>query len=231
MRSPRSFPLRRWLLLVAFIGALGTAMVADCLRAVHGASAGIIHTAVQDVPAAFTAIVLGCRVNGDDPSRCLEERLIAALELHRSGRVHRLLLSGDHGTQGYDEVNTMKDWLVARGVPEAHVFLDHAGFDTYDSMVRARKVFQVDDAVIVSQHFHLPRALYLAHAAGLQASALAADPPQGSACRGSAVREPLACVKAVLDARLALEPRFLGPAIPVQGDPAVSFDRPAASVR
>ncbi|MFN8350564.1 MAG: hypothetical protein U0U25_03775 [Flavobacteriales bacterium] len=86
--------MRRWLLLtVAFIGALGTAMVADCLRAVHRASAGIIHTAVQDVPAT-TAIVLGCRVNGDDPSRCLEERLIAALELHRSGRMHRLLLSG-----------------------------------------------------------------------------------------------------------------------------------------
>lgn len=211
---------------MAFLASLGMAVVADCVRSVRRAAAGSVHTRLSQVAPMFTAIVLGCRVNGDDPSRCLEERLRTALELYRSGRAQRLLLSGDHGTRGYDEVNTMKDWLVSQGVPEAHVFLDHAGFDTYDSMVRANKVFKVDDAIIVSQRFHLPRALYLARAAGLRAVAFAADPPGGSACRGSAVREPLACVKAVLDARLSLEPRFLGPPIPVHGDPSASFDRP-----
>ena len=227
-------PLRRLrgsFLPAVFLAALFAAAVGDCLRAVHRTADGAIHAGIRDMPAAFTAIVLGCRVNGDDPSRCLEERLQAALELYRSGRVQRLLLSGDHGTKGYDEVNTMKDWLVFRDVPEAHIFLDHAGFDTYDSMVRARKVFQVDNAVIVSQYFHLPRAVYLARAAGLRAVAFAAHPPGGSACRGSAVREPLACVKAVLDARLAFAPRYLGPPIPVHGDPGASFDRPSTEAR
>ena len=125
----------------------------------------------------------------------------------------------------------MRTWLLDHGVAADHVFLDHAGFDTWDTMVRAREVFRVDGAVVVTQAFHLPRAVFLARKAGLDVVGVAADPPGGSCCAGSAVREPLACVKAVLDARLALDPRFLGPAIPVQGDPAASFDRPAASAR
>jgi len=114
---------------------------------------------------------------------------------------------------------------VAHGVTEAHIFLDHAGFDTHDTMVRARQVFQVTDAVIVSQAFHLPRAIYLAQAAGLTVVGVSADPPQGSVCAGSKVREPLASLKAWLDVAFASDPKFLGPPIPITGDPSASFDR------
>lgn len=184
------------------------------------------HLAMSSAaPMRFTGIVLGCRVNGDDPSGCLEERLETGLALYRSGSVQRLLLSGDHGSRGYDEVNAMRTWLLHRGVDTAHVFLDHAGFDTYDTMVRARSVFGVQDALVVSQLFHLPRAVYIARSIGIDAVGVEADPIGGSACAGSRMREPLACVKAVLNVWMGADPAFYGPAIPITGRPEASLDR------
>lgn len=207
-----------------YVGLVCTAIVADMRSRVVRTSDPWLIRAGAPVPERYTGIVLGCRVNGDDPSACLEERLQKALELHASGDVQRLLLSGDHGTTGYDEVNTMRDWLLARGVPEDDVFLDHAGFDTWDSMVRARDVFQVDGAIIITQAFHLPRAIYLARAAGLDAVGIAADPPTGSSCAGSAIREPFACTKAVLNVLFDASPHLGGPAIPISGSPAATLD-------
>ncbi len=209
-----------------YAALLFSGFVVDMQARVRTASEPWLVQGDAEVPFRFTAIVLGCRVNGDDPSACLEERLSKALELYQSGRVQRLLLSGDHGTAGYDEVNAMRAWLLARGVRNEHIFLDHAGFDTWDSMVRARAVFQVEGTVIVTQGFHLPRAVYLARAAGLDAVGVAADPPAGSRCGGSAVREPFACAKAVMNAAFKASPRFLGPVIPITGTPDPTLDSP-----
>lgn len=217
--------VQRALLLGAYAVCLLLALLLDMHNRVHRVSGPFLCTRNEPVPLRYTGIVLGCRVNGDDPSNCLEERLNTALALYEGGRVQRLLLSGDHGTKGYDEVNTMREWLVQRGVPGPHIFLDHAGFDTYDTMVRALKVFEVRDALVISQAFHLPRAVYLARSIGIDAIGVSADPPQGSSCRGSAVREPLACLKAVLNVTFHSSPHFLGPVIPITGAPDASFDR------
>jgi vancomycin permeability regulator SanA len=224
--------MQRWRTLVKRLaiaggtaGALVAALAWGARSWVSGSSQGHIVDRGAQVQAG-TAIVLGCRVNGEEVSGCLEERLETALGLYTNGRVQRLLLSGDHGRKGYDEVNTMMDWLVAHGVPKAHIFLDHAGFDTHDSMVRAHAVYQVSDALVVSQDFHLPRAVFLAQQAGIAATGVRADPPGGSVCGGSRWREPLACLKACADALLGSSPRFLGPAIPITGDPCASYDRP-----
>ena len=214
------------LLLLAFIAGLGLALMGSFIQRAVRAEGTALITGGQVAPH-HTAIVLGCRVSGEVVSGCLEERLLVAQRLYAEGRVQRLLLSGDHGREGYDEVNAMKDWLMARGVPEEHIFLDHAGFDTYDSMVRAKKVYQVPDAIVISQSFHLPRALFLAQRVGLDAVGVSADPPQGSVCRGSSYREPLACVKAWLDVQLGSDPRFLGPVIPITGSPQATFDKPS----
>jgi SanA protein len=217
-----------WLLrALAFVyaGFLLIAVLLDMRSRVRTDAAAHIVRSAQEAPARYTAIVLGCRVNGDEPSLCLEERLQAALGLYRTGKVKRVLLSGDHGTVGYDEVNAMRQWLVEREVPLEHIFLDHAGFDTYDTMKRAREIFQVDNALVVSQAFHLPRAVYLARAVGIDALGVTADPTAGSACGSSWLREPVACTKAVLNVFFGASPKFLGPAIPITGSPQASFDR------
>ena len=120
-------------------------------------------------------LVLGCRVHEDgSPSLMLADRLEKGIELYESGASARLLMSGDHGRSEYDEVNTMKAFAVEQGVPSEAVFMDHAGFSTYDSIYRAKDVFQAEKIIVVSQEYHLSRALYIAERLGLDAYGVAA---------------------------------------------------------
>jgi SanA protein len=174
----------------------------------------------RNAPRAQTALVLGALVERDGrPSPMLRDRIAAAAELYRAGKVEKVLASGDHGQVTYDEVNVMRRELVRLGVPDEDVFTDHAGFDTWDSVVRARKVFAVESALIVTQGFHLPRAVWLARRAGLDAHGVAADVGgyAGQARKGS-VREVVARTKAAADVVTGAEPRFLGERIPITGD-------------
>src|SRR3954464_3413541 len=127
-----------------------------------------VTTDAAQVPHAQAALVLGARVmpNGA-PSSMLSDRIAAAAELYEAGKVDKLLLSGDHSRVNYDEVGTMKRILPARGIPAENIFTDHAGFDTWDSAQRARRIFDVRSAVVVTQNFHMARALYDARRAGL----------------------------------------------------------------
>jgi SanA protein len=146
-------------------------------------------------------------------SQMLADRVQGAVNLWRAGKVQRILVSGDHHTWSYDEPDTMRRALQAAGVPGRDVFTDHAGFDTWDSMVRARKVFGVHSAIVVTQGFHMPRALYLASQAGLDAQGLTTD-LHGYGRQGqlSSLREVLARVKAVYqgttDQKVLLGPRI-----------------------
>ncbi|QQR86856.1 MAG: YdcF family protein [Flavobacteriales bacterium] len=190
----------------------------------HRSSAGIVAS-TDHLNKAWTIVVLGSFVTDDGVSACVEERLQRAFEVYSSAKGQRFLITGDHGRNDYDEVNTMLRRLVQMGVPKEHIFLDHAGFDTYDSMWRAKHVFQVDSAIIVSQGFHLPRAQYLASAVGLRAQSIAADPPDGSVCARAGVREPLARIKAFMNAVLRSEAHHAGPAIPITGSSSASHDQ------
>jgi len=179
-----------------------------------------------EVPRAQAALVLGAQVmpNGA-PSSMLSDRITAAEELYKAGRVDKLLLSGDHGRVKYDEVNTMKRILLARGIPPEDIFLDHAGFDTWDSAQRARRVFDVDSAVVVTQRFHMARALWDARRAGLKVSGYAADKRDyGRVMPRLRVREAAARVKAIGDTVTGADPHFLGPVIPITGDGRLSWD-------
>jgi SanA protein len=174
----------------------------------------------EDAPQAQVAIVLGARIypNGT-PSPMLADRLQTGVSLYKLGKVEKLLLSGDHGQTTYDEVNVMLEYVLERGVPEEDVFTDHAGFSTYDTMYRARDVFKVTTALVVTQKFHLARAVYTARALGLDATGVQADiQPYGDE-RRFAIRDWLARVKALWQLHVTRPgPRFLGPAIPIDGD-------------
>src|SRR3989338_7718288 len=131
---------------------------------------------IGEIDPAPVAIVLGAKVKTDgQPSDILRDRLLTAIDLYRAGSVEKILVSGDDGQVEYDEVNAMRLYLLSADVDPDDIFLDHAGFDTYDSMIRAQKVFGVTKAIIVTQAYHLPRALYLADAFGIDAQGVAAD--------------------------------------------------------
>lgn len=217
-------PRRHWRLHLGVIAFIIGALLAINAWVLWKSEAGIVAQQ-QDLRPAFTIIVLGSFVTSEGVSGCVEERLQRGLEIYRSGKGKRFLITGDHGRKGYDEVNTMMDRLVELGVPQEDIFLDHAGFDTYDSMWRARRVFGVDRAVIVSQGFHLPRAQYIASSLGLHTQSFAADPVGGSVCDRAGMREPLARVKAFLDVLFASAPQHGGPPIPITGPASASHDR------
>jgi SanA protein len=174
-------------------------------------------TSATDAPHAQAAIILGALVNKDGSmSSMLADRVQRGAELYKAGKVDRVIVSGDHHTWAYDEPTTMRKALQAQGVPADKIFTDHAGFNTWATMVRARKVFEVKSALIVTQGFHMTRSLYLAEAAGLTANGVTSDlQPYGRQQTVSEVREVPARVKAFGSALLG-QKVLLGPKIPVE---------------
>lgn len=188
-------------------------------------TANQIHNSPNDVKPAYTGIVLGSLVFSEKRvSKTVAFRCQKAIELYKSGKIKRILVSGDHGTKEYDEVNAMKNYLVKNGVPERDIFLDHAGFNTYDTMIRAKKVFEVEDAIIISQDFHLARAVYIANHAGIDAQAIAAADSPFLNKKYIENREILARIKSFAEVAINREPKYLGEIIPITGSSVASFD-------
>jgi SanA protein len=183
---------------------------------------------VSSVRPAQVAIVLGALVQPDGRmSGMLQDRVDRALQLWRAKKVSRILVSGDHLRWGYDEPTTMRRALQAAGVPADAIFTDHAGVDTRATMVRARRVFRVRDAIVVTQGFHMGRALYLARAAGLRAQGVTSDlHPYGAQQRRSDLREILARTKSVAS-QITGAAVLLGPPHPITGDGRGSWGPPA----
>ncbi|WP_445148958.1 SanA/YdcF family protein [Baekduia sp. Peel2402] len=216
---------RRALLRIAIGGTAAVTLLVAVANVVVLAGARGTTADPAAEPHAQVALVLGAGLNQDgSPSGMLEDRLRAAVALYRDGRVDRILASGDHGRPGYDEPNAMRHELVRLGVPDEDVFTDHAGFATLDSVVRAKKVFDVKSAIVVTQGFHLPRALWLARQAGLTAYGLEAGAGHGYGRNGTKakVREVIARTKAVGDILTGAKPKFLGPTVDVAGDARAS---------
>lgn len=164
-------------------------------------------------------LVLGCGVRSDGtPSAMLEDRLKQSITLYTGGAAPKLLFSGDHGQTDYDEVNTMKNYALQTGVPSQDIFMDHAGFSTYESVYRAKEIFQAEKILIVTQEYHLHRALHLAKALGLEAYGVSADLRSYGGQFYRDVREILARNKDVLTGIFKPKPTYLGEAIPVWGD-------------
>ena len=215
--------MRRILLIAggALLVLLGLSVL---LRLPVEAVADHVYPSVAAVPARAVVIVpgAGLRPNGT-PRDVLAARLDCAIEAWRSGKATRILVSGDHGRADYDEPNAMRRYLLARGIPDAVVFMDHAGFRTRDTMERAARVFEVESAIVCTQALHAPRSVYLALDAGIDAVGAVA---QGDAWLGFGqhLREHIAIDAAVLDAAVGTEPAVLGRRIPIAGDSRLSHD-------
>lgn len=216
LRVPRFLRRRRGQRIAFQAAVLLTVLGLAPVTWVYVAAAGRVRT-IDDVPEAPVALVLGAGVWGDQPSRLLARRLDVAIDLYRAGKVKVLLVSGDNSREEYNEPDVMRRYLVEHGVPETQVVADYAGFSTWDSCVRAKKVFGVDRLIVVSQEFHVRRALVLCEAAGLDAYGVGDDSLHGE-LRGPTLfggaREILAAYKALGEAALQPDPTFLGPSEP-----------------
>ena len=182
-----------------------------------------IHTDQLPADGADCILVLGAGVRPDgSPSDMLFDRVQTGLSLYHSGTAPKLLMSGDHGQTDYDEVACMLSLAREDGVPAEDIFLDHAGFSTYESLVRAKEVFGAQRVVIVTQKYHLHRALYIADSLGLEAVGVSADLRSYRGQRMRDAREAAARVKDVLSVWLGAEPTYLGDTIDLSGDGRVT---------
>lgn len=170
-------------------------------------------------------LVLGAGIWGDKPSPMLEERLLQGITLYNNQTSSKIIMSGDHGKEEYDEVNVMKDFAIEKGVKSEDIFMDHAGFSTYDSVYRAKEIFKAQKIIIVTQKYHLHRALYVAEKLGIEAYGVASDPRE---YRGQVVRElreVLARDKDFFKCIIKPEPTYLGDTIPVSGNGDATNDK------
>lgn len=209
-------------------------LIAVGAGAVFGINAHVKQTAgahiiTQEEAAVLTdvdcVLVLGCGVREDGtPSHMLEDRLRQGVALYDLNAAPKLLMSGDHGREDYNEVGTMKQYAVDASVPSEDVFMDHAGFSTYESLYRAKEIFGADKIVIVTQEYHLYRALFIARQMGLEAYGVASDYRQYMGQMVREVREILARTKDFANTLFWPEPTYLGEAIPVNGNGNVTND-------
>ena len=170
-------------------------------------------------------IVLGAGIWGDRPSPMLQDRLDEAIKLYEEGKAPKIIMSGDNGQEGYDEVNVMKDYAIEKGIPSEDIFMDHAGFSTYESIYRAKEIFQVKKAIIVTQKYHLYRALYIANKLDLDVIGVGADPRTYSGQTFREAREILARNKDFVQVIFKIKPTYLGETIPVSGDGNITNDK------
>jgi vancomycin permeability regulator SanA len=197
----------------AVVILVSVATVATSLIWVRAASSGRIYT-LDDVPARPVAMVLGAEVFADGtPSPFLQARLAMARDLYRAGKVRAVLVSGDNMNFGYNEPDAMRAWLIGQGVPEAKVVADYAGFDTSDSCQRAHRIFGATALIVLTQSYHIRRAVALCRDAGIDAVGVGDE--SVAVHRGpwkrALVREQGAIVKALIDVVTGQEPTHWGP--------------------
>lgn len=169
-------------------------------------------------------IVLGAGIWREKPSPMLEDRLLEGINLYNNNVSNKIIMSGDHGREEYDEVNIMKNYAIEKGIPSENIFMDHAGFSTYESIYRAKEIFEAKKVVIVTQKYHLYRALYIANQLGLEAYGVGADPRQYVGATYRELREILARDKDFIKCIFKPEPTYLGETIPVSGDGDITND-------
>ncbi len=169
-------------------------------------------------------LVLGAGLRNGKPSPVLKDRLDTAYEVYESRASNKIIVSGDHGTKTYDEVNVMKDYLTNKGVPSEDIFMDHAGFSTYDSIYRAKEIFQTEKIIIITQEFHLYRSLYIASKLNLEAKGVSATLRHYTGETNFELREILARDKDFFKTIIKPKPKYLGDPIPVFGDGNITND-------
>lgn len=170
-------------------------------------------------------LVLGAGVRNGKPTDMLADRLLTAIDLYNKNVAPKIIMSGDHSKANYDEVNIMKAFAIEKGVPSTDIFMDHAGFSSYESIYRAKEIFEAKKIVIVTQKYHLYRSLYIANKLGVEAYGISADLRKYIGQSYRELREVLARDKDFVKCFFKPKSTYLGEVIPVSGDGDVTNDK------
>lgn len=211
------FTIKKLGLLIALCIGISVFLLWYCNKQVLRKSDGKTFSSVNDIPFNKTGLLLGTGMllgNGN-VNPFFQNRIAATVQLMKVGKIENLIISGDNGRVGYDEPSDMRNQLIAAGIDSTRIYLDYAGFRTYDSMVRAKKIFGQTNLTVISQLFHNERAIYIAESFGMSVIGFNAADVGGE--RGEAVlmREWLARVNAWLDVLISKDPHFLGPQVTI----------------
>lgn len=201
------------------LGIIGSGIVAGIYLQMGSLAKGKMTSDASTLPKTDVGLVLGTskfnQYGGEN--WFYTYRIKAAIELYQAGRIKKIIVSGDNGTSSYDEATMMRNDLIAAGIPEDDVVPDYAGFRTLDSVYRSKSVFGQDEIIIISQRFHLERALYIADDLNIEARGfIAKDPLHKASYQKVIAREVLARTKAWLDCHiLNTQPKYPGPYEPI----------------
>lgn len=183
-----------------------------------------IYYSIKKFPKNDVGIIFGAGINGNQPSKYLKDRLDAGILLYKAKRINKILLSGDNGRDEYDELTVMKNYCYSHGVDTTKIFVDYAGFDTYSTMYRSKHIFKIKRATLISQEYHLNRAIYIGNQMGIKSAGYSANQGEYLGYKYVCFREYLSIFKSFFDVLRNREPKFLGTEININGESNYSKD-------
>jgi SanA protein len=176
-----------------------------------------IHESFNQVPKFEVGIIFGAGINGNKPSKYLKDRLDAGILLFKSKKINKILLSGDNGNDAHDELTVMKKYCFINGIDTTKIYIDYAGFDTYSTMFRAKSIFKVDKALLISQKYHLNRAIFIGNKIGVKSVGFSANVGEYKGYKYVCFREYFSVFKATIDILRNRKPYFLGNEVNING--------------
>lgn len=200
-----------------YLSIIGLIAIVSVNLYVKSSTRDLIYDTLNKLPKNEVGIIFGAGINGDQPSKYLKDRLDAGILLYRSKKIDKILLSGDNGSDEHDELTVMKTYCFNHGVDTTKIFIDYAGFDTYSTMSRAKSIFKIKSATLVTQEYHLNRAIYIGNKLGVNAIGFSANVGVYKGYKYVTFREYLSIFKSFLDVARNRDPHFSGQTIDING--------------
>jgi len=213
----RKLIVKKFFKIVLYLSVAGLIAVLSVNYHITSSTKKYIHYSLKKFPKNDVGIIFGAGINGNQPSKYLKDRLDAGILLYKAKRINKILLSGDNGREEYDELTVMKNYCYQHGVDTTKIYIDYAGFDTYSTMYRAKHIFKIKKATLISQEYHLNRALYIGRNLGIKSAGYSANKGEYSGYNYVKFREYLSRFKSFFDVFRNREPKFLGNSIDING--------------
>jgi len=209
--------LKKYFKIFLCAAIIGLATILSVNYYVKSSTKKYIHYSLKRFPKNDVGIIFGAGINGNQPSKYLKDRLDAGILLWKAKRINKILLSGDNGREEYDELTVMKNYCFNHGVDTTKIFIDYAGFDTYSTMYRAKHIFKIKKATLISQEYHLNRAIYIGNKLGIKSVGYSANKGEYLGYNYVRFREYGSIFKSFFDVLRNRQPRFLGGEINING--------------